>query len=123
MAESEWVPRANGNSKASWYVRSIVSNCTGPLLDGMDVCCPEGMVTCLLYLNDWRPEHHGELRLYASSGSDSAVPRAETPDLGRFVDVEPLAGRLVMFRSREVWHAVREPTQQRWALTLWVMAD
>lgn len=81
------------------------------------------MVTCLLYLNDWQPSHAGELRLYGSSGSGSALARAETPDLGRFVDVEPLAGRLVMFRSREVWHAVREPTRQRWALTLWVMAD
>ena len=43
--------------------------------------------------------------------------------MDRFVDIAPLSGRIVMFRSRDVWHAVREPREQRWAMTLWVMAD
>lgn len=53
------------------------------------------------------------------------VPEESTtaPDHEIFTDVAPLSGRLVFFRSREVWHAVREPRQQRWALTLWVMAE
>jgi len=78
------------------------------------------MLTVLLYLNhEWQPGDDGELRVYGFAPD----AKGEQADMDRFVDIEPLCGRLVIFRSREVWHAVRMPKDQRWALTLWVMAD
>lgn len=39
------------------------------------------------------------------------------------VDIEPRAGRVVLFRSREVWHGIRRSHTERWAVTLWVLAE
>lgn len=79
------------------------------------------MLTIILYLNDdWRPGDGGELRVHRSTSQNGS--RSEI-DVDRFVDVEPLSGRVVVWRSREVYHAVREPKKQRWAMTLWVMAE
>lgn len=40
------------------------------------------------------------------------------------VDIEPLLGRVVMFRSRAVWHGIQESkVARRWAVTLWVLAE
>jgi Rps23 Pro-64 3,4-dihydroxylase Tpa1-like proline 4-hydroxylase len=40
------------------------------------------------------------------------------------VDIAPLLGRLVIFRSREVWHGIQpSATARRWAVTLWVLAE
>jgi len=40
------------------------------------------------------------------------------------VDIEPLLGRVVMFRSREVWHGIQKShVARRWAVTLWVLAE
>lgn len=78
------------------------------------------MLSVLLYLNhEWQPGDGGELRVFATKGAPGVGPAEDN----NFVDIAPLSGRLVMFRSREVWHAVREPREQRWALTLWVMAE
>lgn len=78
------------------------------------------MVTILLYLSDgWEDGDGGELRVFGTRTTPSGKMEA---DECRFVDIAPLAGRLVLLRSREVWHAVRTPREQRWALTLWVMA-
>jgi hypothetical protein len=49
-------------------------------------------VTCIFYLNDsWRPDHGGLLRLY---------PFPASPP----VDVEPIAGRMVLFSSTQMHH-------------------
>lgn len=81
------------------------------------------MVTVLLYLNhEWQPGDGGELRAFKTAVG-AGVGGTEAPDHGAFVDIAPLCGRLVMFPSRKTWHAVREPREQRWALTLWVMAE
>jgi len=44
-------------------------------------------------------------------------------DERHYFDVEPRSGQIVMFRSREVWHSINEPSLPRWAVTLWVLAD
>jgi len=78
------------------------------------------MLTVLLYANpDWAPGDEGELRVFGTT----CVGGKASPDEERHVDIQPLPGRVVMFRSREVWHAVRMPRALRWAITLWVMAD
>ena len=66
-----------------------------------------GMVTILLYLNEWQSGDQGELRLFgtkaadpSASGSGSGVggvglrDAASAPDLERFVDLAPLSGRI-----------------------------
>eukprot|EP00929_Paragymnodinium_shiwhaense_P118249 TRINITY_DN90189_c0_g1_i1.p1 TRINITY_DN90189_c0_g1~~TRINITY_DN90189_c0_g1_i1.p1 ORF type:complete len:769 (+),score=181.07 TRINITY_DN90189_c0_g1_i1:62-2368(+) len=70
-------------------------------------------LTVLAYFNDWQEGDGGELRLHESE--------RDMPDGRRFKAVAPAAGRLVIFDSRRVWHAVA-PSQRggRWAATLWV---
>ncbi|CAK9051223.1 unnamed protein product [Durusdinium trenchii] len=103
-----------------------------------------GMLTILCYLNPhWRPGDGGELRVFntlreapASPGPGRRVPEllqitadhsesTTTTSHGEaFVDVEPLLGRIVIFRSREVWHGIQpSKAPRRWAVTLWVLAD
>jgi len=81
--------------------------------DSYDGTDNQRMVTALLYLTSgWGPGDDGELRVFDSSLAE-----------GTFADIAPISGRLVMFASRSVWHAVRKPKRQRWALTLWIMAE
>ena len=63
-------------------------------------------------VNDWRPSHGGCLRLHGTAGDD--------------VDVEPVAGRLVVFSSQRVTHEVLPVLDgadhaARFALTLWIL--
>jgi SM-20-related protein len=61
-------------------------------------------VTAILYLNsDWRSAHGGQLRLYTPAP----------------LDVEPLADRLVVFRSERLEHEVLESHADRFAVTAW----
>lgn len=66
-------------------------------------------ITAIAYCNDaWRPEDGGELRLWPEGlGGDS-------------VDVLPQAGRLLLFLSGCIPHAVRPTHRDRVALTMWV---
>ncbi|CAJ1418388.1 unnamed protein product [Effrenium voratum] len=102
------------------------------------------LLTILCYLNpDWKPGDGGELRVFktADSGSAEGGPGRLVPQLLQisadhsesttssacdpetFVDIEPLLGRVVMFRSREAWHGIQESKTERWAVTLWLLAD
>mmetsp|Transcript_8490 Transcript_8490/g.27047 ORF Transcript_8490/g.27047 Transcript_8490/m.27047 type:complete len:440 (-) Transcript_8490:48-1367(-) len=85
------------------------------------------MLTVLAYLNDysWDEESAGALRLYKDLAPEGKVVSAEEADaggLGDFLDVLPLAGRVVLFLSRRVWHEVRPAERNRYAMTLWVPA-
>lgn len=100
--------------------------------------------TAILYLNNsWRPEHGGCLRLYkepdtyathatTSSTEQHATSNSTTTTTSRsspsspFFDVEPIAGRLVVFSSQRMMHEVLPVTAagaeaSRWALTLWML--
>eukprot|EP00930_Biecheleria_cincta_P071631 TRINITY_DN59105_c0_g1_i1.p1 TRINITY_DN59105_c0_g1~~TRINITY_DN59105_c0_g1_i1.p1 ORF type:complete len:397 (+),score=59.63 TRINITY_DN59105_c0_g1_i1:156-1346(+) len=102
------------------------------------------VLTVLLYLNpEWSHGDGGELRLFsAQKSSQNANGIGQVPSLlgsstvdhsastaatayeeDSYVDIPPLAGRIVMFRSRDVWHGIRELSSERWALTLWVLTD
>jgi hypothetical protein len=96
-------------------------------------------LTAVLYINDtnttngddsssWSKERDGGcLRLFVptttdlnhddktKSTEDDTVPFL----LHSFVDVEPIGGRLVLFSSQHLWHAVRPTLRQRFACTLW----
>jgi Rps23 Pro-64 3,4-dihydroxylase Tpa1-like proline 4-hydroxylase len=72
-------------------------------------------VTAILYTSlDWKEPHGGCLRVHkaVSTASDDAGDDS-------FVDVAPLAGRLVLFRSKEVLHEVLPSFATRTAVSCW----
>jgi len=72
----------------------------------------------LLYCNeDWQPEHGGCLRIHLDGGVEEA-PAGAAPS---YVDVEPRAGTLVVFRS-DVPHEVLETSAKRLAIAGWFNA-
>jgi Rps23 Pro-64 3,4-dihydroxylase Tpa1-like proline 4-hydroxylase len=79
-------------------------------------------LTCLLYLNrDWEPENGGRLRVFTKPGVE--IEGAGEPFSFWGVngyDIDPLFGRMVIFRSDLVDHAVLPCFKERLALTLWI---
>lgn len=76
-------------------------------------------LTLLLYVNvGWDSQQcGGSLRIHSSESRDPFLPLAPSTTF----DVEPLAGRLVIFQSRHCMHEVLPSRLQgRLALTLWV---
>lgn len=66
------------------------------------------LISMVCYLNEkWSPEHGGELRLYASDGS--------------YRDVEPLPGRMALFKSDVVPHEVLLSKAPRYSITGWLL--
>lgn len=66
-------------------------------------------VTAIVYLNEgWTPAQGGQLRLY--------------PFPWPHVDVEPEAGRMVLFHSASMLHRVLPARDERLCLTLWLHA-
>lgn len=66
---------------------------------------PARRATVILYLNvAWEPSHGGCLRVHPPSGTR---------------DIEPVGGRLVLFRSDLLLHEVRPSYHRRYASTAW----
>jgi SM-20-related protein len=66
------------------------------------------LISFVLYLNsDWKPADGGELII-------STQPSFH---------IEPVAGRLVLFRSTDILHAVAETNKERWSITGWFRRD
>lgn len=64
-------------------------------------------LSAICYLNNnWQPEHGGQLKIY--------LPNEE-------LEVLPLAGRLVVFRSDQIEHEVLPSTRERMSLTGWIL--
>mmetsp|Transcript_38681 Transcript_38681/g.87948 ORF Transcript_38681/g.87948 Transcript_38681/m.87948 type:complete len:100 (-) Transcript_38681:115-414(-) len=62
-------------------------------------------VTILLYCNpSWTPGDGGALKAWLGN---------------QVVEIEPVAGRIVVFMAQDVWHEVTESQKERYALTLW----
>lgn len=63
-------------------------------------------VSIILYLNQhWQTDDGGELRLYLEAE--------------KYIDVTPIAGRLVVFLSDRFWHEVLPAKRERISLTGW----
>ena len=82
--------------------------------------------TCILYANEgWEPEHGGSLRLARNDlktiGAPGSVGSA-TSACDEEVDVEPIAGRVLIFDSMRT-HAVLPAWRERFALTLWLWRE
>ena len=64
-------------------------------------------LSIICYLNEgWKKEHGGQLRIYLPDGH---------------LDVLPIAGRLVCFRSDLLEHEVLPATRERLSLTGWIL--
>lgn len=72
-------------------------------------------LTCIVYLNEhWKPGDGGCLRLHHKG---AAMYTFESED---HFDVEPIAGRLVIFSSLYQWHAVMPSFATRFACSFWL---
>ena len=72
----------------------------------------------LLYLNDegWKPEvDGGKLRIHLDGGGDE-IPVGKEPE---YVDVDPIGGTLVLFRSELIPHEVLDTRNERYAVVGW----
>eukprot|EP00891_Asterochloris_glomerata_P000656 jgi/Astpho2/656/Aster-x0948 len=79
-----------------------------------DPSSTERKVTAILYTStDWRQQDGGMLRLWQPPGTHMDGSAEET-------DIEPLGGRLVLFLSGALDHAVQPSTAARVALTAWM---
>lgn len=68
------------------------------------------VVTAILYLNgQWQVDDGGLLRFYLSEDGDESS----------YIDIEPLAGRMVLFLSRRFFHEVLPAKRDRLSLTGW----
>jgi SM-20-related protein len=64
-------------------------------------------ISVICYLNhEWKEEHGGQLRMYLPSQT---------------LDILPIAGRLVCFRSDQIEHEVLPSTQPRMSITGWML--
>jgi SM-20-related protein len=64
-------------------------------------------LSVICYLNEgWTEEHGGQLRIYRTNGP---------------LDILPVAGRLVCFRSDKLEHEVLPATRERLSLTGWIL--
>lgn len=75
----------------------------------------------LLYLNDkdWKQQDGGQLRIHRDSGDDQ-LPAGELPN---FIDVQPKAGTLVLFRSDQCPHEVIDTHRDRVAIVGWFLSQ
>lgn len=81
-------------------------------------CVNARELTAIVYFNpDWVEADGGCLRCHV--GTDAADDTGETATVQR--DIEPVAGRLVVFRSRELLHEVRPTWGRRVAMSLWML--
>ena len=86
-------------------------------LDGAS-CINAREVTAILYANaDWDESHGGCLRCHIGADIDDGT--GETAEEVR--DVAPCAGRLVLFKSRELLHEVLPSQARRVAISLWLL--
>jgi len=78
-------------------------------------------ITCIYYLNEnWEcTEDGGSLRIYP--GSSNLFSSSEAKHKCRYVDINPINGRLLLFDSK-LYHSVQEvkKDKSRLALTLWI---
>jgi SM-20-related protein len=84
-----------------------------------DTHLPKRQISCIMYLNqNWLESDGGHLRLYLNSNNDISIP---PPTAASLLDISPIGGRLVIFLSEKLHHAVLPATRDRSSLTGWFL--
>ncbi|KAG7368454.1 2(OG)-Fe(II) oxygenase superfamily protein [Nitzschia inconspicua] len=74
-------------------------------------------LTCILYLNtDWKEGDGGCLRVFPTGNSSDALKDGAP----KHVDIAPLAGRMIVFSSPTLVHAVMATNVERYACVVWL---
>jgi len=69
-------------------------------------------ITCIVYLNsDWKVGDGGCLRIFHEEGDN---------DDSAYIDIPPIAGRMIVFSSPTKVHAVLATHAQRYACAVWL---
>lgn len=80
-----------------------------------DAWCNPRVCTAILYLNNkWSPSSGGQLRCFV--GADSVDDAGSTCQRPR--DVPPIGGRIIVFKSQDLLHAVLPSFRPRKAMTV-----
>ncbi|CAL1155357.1 unnamed protein product [Cladocopium goreaui] len=80
-------------------------------------------VTAIFYANkDWTSSDGGQLRLYKQRPNPFQLEKGATePNEDEMEhDIDPVGGRLVLFRSRDIPHEVLPTGRKRFAVSLWL---
>ena len=102
------------------------NNADGP--EGSRIC--ERNLTAILYFNlGYETEAEGCLRVFLNQKQqeqdeeqeeeDKEAKEREEQQQEKFLDIQPLPGRLVLFDSRRILHGVTPSFERRWAMTVW----
>ena len=98
------------------------NNAEGP--EGSRIC--ERNLTAILYFNlGYETEAEGCLRVFLNQKQqEQDEEQEEDKERGgeqqqKFLDIQPLPGRLVLFDSRRILHGVAPSFKRRWAMTVW----
>mmetsp|Transcript_42560 Transcript_42560/g.96103 ORF Transcript_42560/g.96103 Transcript_42560/m.96103 type:complete len:420 (+) Transcript_42560:98-1357(+) len=87
-------------------------------------------ISAVLYANkSWSREDGGQLRVFKRRPNPFQVAKAqsegaEVPDVDQIEveeEIEPMGGRMVLFRSRDMPHEVLPCRKKRFAISLWLM--
>jgi len=74
---------------------------------------------CLRVFLDDREEENRAPVAAAAAAAVAVTPPPPPPPPQKYVDVQPLPGRLVVFDSRRILHGVMPSYRRRWAITVW----
>jgi len=80
-------------------------------------------VTAIFYVNnEWKSSDGGQLRLYKRRPNPFQLEKGavEVKEDEVACDLDPVAGRLVLFRSRDIAHEVLVTNRKRFAVSLWL---
>ena len=80
-------------------------------------------VTAIFYVNsEWKSSDGGQLRLYKRRPNPFQLEKGaiEVKEDEVACDLDPVAGRLVLFRSRDIPHEVLVTNRKRFAVSLWL---
>ncbi len=96
------------------------NNAEGP--EGSRIC--ERNLTAILYFNlGYETEAEGCLRVFLNQKQEQEEEKEakerEEQQQQKFLDIQPLPGRLVLFDSRRILHGVAPSFKRRWAMTVW----
>ena len=101
------------------------NNADGP--EGSRIC--ERNLTAILYFNlGYETEAEGCLRVFLNpkqeeqeeeQEEDKEAKERQQQQEQKFLDIQPLPGRLVLFDSRRILHGVTPSLKRRWAMTVW----